>query len=191
MGIVPAPPQFGDNCLQCYPLGRTPKLLKVFIGGMQIGELWYPELGMPRNEYVDLLQDPDWPCWWHTPLGVYPVFHYRTGALSSSFRIEIYIATYMFNSVWSPPCSRGFRNEIDQYQGTYFYGGWAAIRFSQEMADLIGKVTPLVDPDPRMDLFPVDDEKVVVRYAGTKDATNIKIKFDTDLAYFYDEFVGS
>jgi len=49
------------------------------------------------------------------------------------------------------------------------------------LANIITRVTPLIDPDPRMECFPMDDKHVAVRYAGKRDATNIMIKFDTDV----------
>lgn len=50
----------------------------------------------------------------------------------------------------------------------------------EDMADLVKSVTPMIDPDPRMECFPMADEKIVIRYAGKRDATNIYIKVDTN-----------
>jgi len=78
-----------------------------------------------------------------------------------------------------PPCTKHFFNDIDGPDNARFYGGFVYISTVTKLASQIEKFTPMIDPDPRMECFPMADDHIVVRYAGIKDATNVKIKLDS------------
>jgi len=178
MGIVPEPIEYGASCDTCYAAGETPLYFKAIFSGIQRGSLW--ESGMPgnMNGYYDIVQDPTYSCRWrwnspswqhvlyeHTPTYSFVVMTTPGGWVAFMSDIPTHCGTWFANAYTSP-------------NGRIYYGGECVIMHPSEMAAHIEKVTPLIDPDPRMELFTLPDSKASIRYAGKRDATRISIVLD-------------
>lgn len=178
MGIIPTQDEYGDDCAACYSTGKTPNLLKAFVTGIQTGSAWLPEMGPAPNGYHDMYQDVQYPCYFGRVGQPYPCARYKAAAYPSRFWLYFATASLAFLSEARPICFNWFYNSITNPSGNYFYGGRVVIRTPEEIAAIIESYTPMIDPNPRMECFPVDGEKAVIRYAGKKDATNFNMKVD-------------
>lgn len=179
MGIIPTPIVPGDNCLLCWAVGETPTLLKLFLSGIETGAAWNPgDLEAP-NGYWDLTQSVLNPCNFTqaNPVAVTGVA-YSIGQSVCAFQRPASI-----NSFWSNPaveCVQHFTNELVDPAGKFF-SGWGMVTTPAQMQTLIELATPIVGPDPRMELFAMDNGEIVVKFCNIEDGTNIKIKIDTAL----------
>jgi len=178
MGIIPVPNEWGNNCSACFPVGETPKRLKCFFSGIERGDNWLPAAGKPPNGYHDLLQSDGNPCTWNDDPPTWPSITYTVSAVASflSCRTTMFATAFISNP--GSGCKRGFSNNFKTPVGNIFYGGYAAVITPFNMAAMIAKVTPLADPDPRMEFFPISSSQGVLRYAGKRDATNINFLID-------------
>lgn len=185
---MPAHLHYGDDCLDCYHPGKTPLTFKVFFSGIKRGHLWHSGLPVSPNGYWDLRQVPEHPCRWVLDMISPFDIIYRIGAPTNSIAFSFNVTVGIFRSGFRTGCRTGFTNDYEFPIGNHYYGGSCHVETPAAVADIIKSITPMIDPDPRMELFPIDDEVFVVRYAGKRDATNINIKFDTDLKYWYEHF---
>jgi len=188
---MPDQPEYGDDCADCFPIGKTPLYVKVAIGGICRGEWWEPSQGPPPNGYFDLVQSPAVACHWFTLKPEDPVIVWKPRDLITNFLANTVEGHNCFWSGGNPICTRHFTNSPGGWEGSYFYGGHAFVTipgnltggpadFPASLSKVINKVTPMIDPDPRMECFPMADKHIAVRYCGKRDATNIMIKFDTE-----------
>ncbi|GAH19075.1 unnamed protein product [marine sediment metagenome] len=157
-------------------------------GGIERGDAWEPAFGMPPNGYFDLTNDEVFPCLWSHGAPPWPLIRFILQDGNSTLGCKPDSLRVAFSGSINENCRYQFKNGLEGAAGNAFYGGYGHIITPADMGAIIESVTPMIDPDPRMELFPVDDEVSVLRYAGKRDATNIKIKFDTDLAYWYEHF---
>lgn len=179
MGIIPDPVTPGLNCLTCFSAGETPSYLKVFFSGIQRGNTWYEALGMPPNGYYDLQQNPSYPCFYYDTVAGWPQCHFRMYAAQSQLFFKPGPFHTCFTKTYNTKCIFEFENFYQGASGNDFYSGWGHVLVPEQLASIVELVTPLADPDPRLENFPVSDSQTVVRYAGKRDATNINILFDT------------
>lgn len=190
MGIQPATTIYGDDCLLCFAADRTPLTLKVCISGIERTDFWNPFWGYAPNGYHDMLQDNGEPCrWWKDPY-VIPRGWYMHHVGHSHLHWQSSTNEAAFISVSPGPCAVYFENDNLNAPGNGFWKGSAVIVVAGtavggndnppvNLAKIITDVTPMIDPDPRMECFAMPGGMIAVRYAGKRDATNIMIKFDT------------
>jgi len=178
MGIIPTPSEYGVNCAACWPAGETPKYLKVFFSGIKMGDLWLPEYGSPQNGYFDVKQVSGSPCDWYGDTSSYTRVWYEVTADTSYLKMKTPGTESQFLKTYDEGCVKSFVNSIQDPKWAHFCGGTAYVCEPMTLAAVIASVTPLADPDPRMECFPMDLPHVAIRYAGKKDATNIVIEFD-------------
>jgi len=181
MGIIPTPDVPGGGCSACWPAAETPTTLKAFFAGIMKGEFWNEGMGEAPNGYHDISQSPFNNCAWFTS-GL-PLRHclYHAAPTPSSLYFQLTQGIKYFVSADCPACTSYFTNTRTTWEDNDFYGGFAFVSTPEGMSSMIKKITPLLDPDPRMELFPKSDGEIVVRYAGKRDGTNISIKLDTSL----------
>lgn len=183
----------GCECPLCFAYKNTPKYMKCCISGVQCGSLFESGMPSPPNGYFDLSTISPLYCQWTIV---------NPGPYAIVFKL---FDTYSRLSVWGAPPGKMFEAQRDEKcvftfdnmytspGGRYYYGGHAAIAISGELSggggnpplnlsNVINKVTPMIDPDPRMECFPMSSPLVAIRYAGKRDATNVVIKFDPTLA---------
>lgn len=178
MGIMPDETEFGDDCLACWPAGKTPRYVKLFLAGIQRGDDWVPANGQPPNGYWDLEQSDVDPCNFFNMHEGFPAIAWRPSAFLEQLNVVAEGPASAFWARLQPGCRRWYFPLAQGPEHTHFWGGTAFFSTPQILSDVIESVTPLFDPDPRMECFPMEDEKVAVRYAGKRDATNVMIKLD-------------
>lgn len=164
--------------MACWAPGETPKYIKVFISGVKRGFLWEEYMGMPPNGYHDMVQNPSYPCQWTEPPGDFQMARYKAAPDNCYFMTGPFLPETAFVSGDYPLCTKHFTNMFTDFDTTRFYGGTAYLTTPAWMQAMIESITPMIDPDPRMELFPMANEQIIIRYAGKRDATNISIKFD-------------
>lgn len=180
MGIIPDPPGYCNHCAGCFPPNETPAVVKLFVSGIRTGGRWTPDFILPPNGYFDLDVEVALPCRWS---GNFPGpihIDLRSTPLSQALQITSGPATCFGDSHNDDPCGRHFTDFFVDPALTIWYGGNAHFFTPPEMASIIESVTPMVDPNPRMECWAMDNKHVVLRYAGKRDGTNINIKVDTD-----------
>lgn len=180
MGIIPVPISPGWPCLRCFAAGETPNLLKVFFAGIRTGDMWFPGLPPAPNGYHDFIQDFHNHCLWGAddPDEIGSLHWAATG---SSVILTLLASDVAFGGESLTLCKRYFTNKLVVPAGHTYYGGYCYVSTPADMQAMIETVTPIVGPDPRMELFPMADGEIVVKFCNTRDGTNIKIKIDTSL----------
>jgi len=191
MGIQPDIFEEGYSCPICFGYRQTPKYMKCCISGVKCGELWQPGMPPPPNGYHDLITQSPLYCQWviATP-GPYSI---QLKLFNTYSRLVAWGAPpdFMFEKTRNEKCVFSFSNQWEVWDNRYYYGGYAYVTVPGSakgtkdgppvpLSTIINKVTQMIDPDPRMECFPMADGQIAVRYAGKRDATNIMIKFDTD-----------
>lgn len=180
MGIGEGQDKWGANCTLCFNINRTPEWFKVFFSGIERGALWIPAYGMPPNGYYDIQNSHVGPCIWSHGAPPWPLIRYILQDGVSTLACKPDAFRTAFSGRIFENCKDYFTNLLQGAAGNAFYGGYAYIATSVGLAKAVKSLTPMIDPDPKMECFPVADEKIVIRYAGKRDATNISIKFDTN-----------
>lgn len=180
MGIMPDPGTFNNECPLCFPAGQTPTSIKLFASGITYNEDNFPGLPPAPNGYVDLEQSPG-PCQWSgANFLVWRATLTYTG-VDSRVSIEVDDGIFAFNHSPGDLCVKYFENQQQNPAIFAYTGGWVMITTPAAMETMIALVTPLTGPDPRMELFPMEDGLIVLKFCSIQDGTNIKIKLDTAL----------
>ncbi len=183
MGIIPVPEIPGNDCI-CWPADHTPNLVKAFFGGIEIGGLWHAGLPSPPNGYHDLAQSPMVHCEFHIGAPATYRVTYRSAfgfPALANLTCQVAVGEWAFRTAVVPSCTRFFTNSNLNPFNNHYINGWGFICTPAEMAEWIELVTPITGPDPRMELFPMEDGEIVLRFASIQDGTNIEIKVDTAL----------
>jgi len=178
MGIIPEPIEYGNNCNTCYASGETPLYFKAFFSGMKRGSLWTDDMPGNMNGYYDIIQDPTYNCRWRYNSPSWQRVLYEHTPTYSFVVMTTPGGWVAFEADLTPHCGTWFENRYTSPTGRIYYGGECVIMHPSEMSFHIEKVTPLIDPDPRMELFTLPDSKASIRYAGKRDATRISIVLD-------------
>lgn len=179
MGIIPTPTTPGNNCVVCWPPGETPIYLKVFFSGIKKGDNWHGGLPQPPNGYYDYTQIVADPCIYAIPVDVF-FGQLRFRAVDTSLGLLVVPGFPCFAHISPLICPRYLTTDLVFPAGNWYYGGQAFISTPAEMQALIEMAMPVVGPDPRMELFPMEDDKIVIRFANKHENTNMKIKFNVD-----------
>lgn len=190
MGIKPQRTRYGTDCPRCWPAGKTPKYVKCFISGVKTGQDYLPVYGDTPNGYHDLVQHQEYACEFGNVGEGFPYITLSLGVDRTLLRVRNPHLVNSFYELKMQPCADWFTNINREWEDSKFYGGYAHVTvpgeldveehdFYKSLTAIVSSVTPMIDPDPRMECFPMADGKIAVRYAGKRDATNIMIKFDT------------
>ncbi len=179
MGIIPTPTQFGVNCAICWPPGETPGYLKVFFSGIMKGDNWHGGLPQPPNGYWDYIQLGVDPCIFAIPVATFFGQLWFTGA-DTTLGLAVVPGFPCFTYFGPLVCPRYLETNLVFPAGNWYYGGQAFICTPEEMAGWIELVMPVTGPNPRMELFPMVDRQIVIRFASTINGTNMKIKLNVD-----------
>ncbi|MBA7623570.1 hypothetical protein ES703_30967 [subsurface metagenome] len=62
--VEPLPDPFANDCLRCYPPGKTPRILYAVFKGIELGINWNPALPPPPNDTFELIQHDLIHCTW-------------------------------------------------------------------------------------------------------------------------------
>lgn len=180
MGIMPAPIDPGVNCLRCFAPNETPKTLKIFFGDIKTGDLFLPGLPPPPNGYWDISQVALIPCHYEF-FDADKIYEYEMQATKTVLGFTWTASAPAFGALPLTLCTRYFTNWINNPVGNVYWGGFGFVCTPEEMQEWIELVTPITGPDPRMELFPAVDDKIVLKFCDKQSATNIKILVDSTL----------
>lgn len=181
MGINPRKPiGYDDHCAFCFPAGQTPTEVKVFVGGLakaQFGDL--SKLG-EYNGYHDVTTNPGVTCSYRNAPGGDLEIRFTYGNPIALLSIGLVAGGSVFFSGGMPQCSRWYENH-NNFIGNAFWRGWAYVCPAIELEEMAGKVMNPALFESNYDLFPLDNEEIVLRVARIADATNVKFKIDTSV----------
>jgi len=180
MGVKPTPTEYCNRCTDCFPTNGTPETVKLFVSGIRIGDLWTDDWIYPPNGVFTLDVYEALPCRWSGNFPGPVHIDLRSSASSQALQITTGPATVFGDSSVDQPCRRHFTNQVTNPATSIWYGGHAHFYTSEEMVELIEKITPMIDPIARMECWPIADKHNIIRYAGTRDKTSFYFDLDTD-----------
>lgn len=194
MGLMPEPTPIGADCLLCFDAGKTPSSVKCFFGGIERGQNWQVLDGLPPNGYWILFNSPEFPCIWTNTQPAWPIVTFILQDGVSTLGCKPRRFRTAFSGRIFKNCQYHFTNLLQGWPGNAFYGGDGSIAVAGtssggggtppiNLAKIITDITPMIDPNPRMECFPMDSIHTNIRYAGKRDATNIMIKVDTTFLF--------
>lgn len=179
MGIKPDPGTFNNFCPLCFPLDETPESLLLFVSGIEKSP-HFPAITEPAaNGYADLLQLGPF-CDWSGSGGLI----WRGSLIwlvnESRVRIEARRDLFCFTQSVVDVCEVWFENTFQNPNVFAYNYGYAFICTPAQMAKWLELALPVTGPNPRMELFPMADRQIVIRFASIQDGTNLKLRFDVD-----------
>lgn len=181
MSFPPSDPVYGNDCLTCYPAGKTPLFMYASFSQIKMGDLWLPAHGSPPNNIYQLTQTVANPCRWELLLGGGRSVRYT---VSPGLSMLVFVAGLARTAFYSAPlfnCIRFHDNDFDTPVNTFFWDGVAFVFTPWEIQDKIEEYTIVVDPDPQMNVHPVPGEQVVIQYTDQWGDTNVKMLVDLPL----------
>lgn len=180
MGIMPVEDTYNNHCPACFPANESPEIMKLFLGGIEKSPHFPIVPYSPPNGYCDLFQSGTACEWigWNDKI-VLAYWHQVAG--KSALGVQVGGSWFAFAKSDQPACERYFENGFTDPFNFAYTGGWALVTTPMVMQTMIELATPIVGPDPRMELFPMEDGLIVVKFCNIVDGTNVKIKLDTAL----------
>ncbi len=179
MGIKPAIGTFNDTCQLCYPADETPQLLKLFVSGI-VKSPNFPAIPEPApNGYADLLQTL-LACEWFGDGLTVPEAYCNFWVHSSRVHVKINPFLWAFASTVVDVCESWFENAFVNPATNAYTGGYAFLCTPAQIQSWIELAMPVTGPDPRFELFPMENRQIVIRFASTQDGTNLKLRLDVD-----------
>ncbi len=171
---------FGNDCLNRFAAGETPKFITVRYTGMQQGDDWIPADGAPQNIEASLQQNAINACLFLAVDGLNEFFLFFT---ATSIQIAINFDVFgnvFFGEVFSTTAIT-VQNNLNNPVGTHFFGGEAAIAILpgvdlQEIHGVQDALNMEHSSNTFASVFPVNTDKAVFRIGRRSDGTNISIK---------------
>lgn len=180
MGIDPNEEGLSDRCPLCFPANKTPDRLYARVSGMKKGLGWTPLFGSVPNGLWVLKQEPG--CNWSSnPGGRQAFLRYSTNF--SNFTLTVPVLGTVFFRTRLLNCKAFFINQLTGPTGV-FYDGICCISWTNppDGPSLLRPAEALaIDLRPGQtfaEIYPVEDDVNVYRYATKRDGTKIYIKFD-------------
>lgn len=170
---------WGDDCLNCFTAGKTPKRLYVTINGVQITQQWVEDYGEPVNGQFILNQT--WPCKWeggHS--GAWVTVDY-TGPYPILWAVTEKFYWY-FKEEQTEGCPFFWINEYQGPGGLFMHGNaFVFIREQTNSPPSIKKTLDMLGEVPDKDTFAEgvvkDDGRGGIRIARFRDGTCCRIYF--------------
>ncbi len=180
MGHGTDPSEYGDDCLCCWPPGETPLAAYVSYEGLEGCHPEDPDFPQPKNAAVEVIQDPVHACYWLSSVDPYLYAWDPCQGVNNG--------CYQANGVWDTfkgwqvgNCDAYFDNvNVCGQAFVAAEGGQAAVVFNTSHIDhslgsLMAAINMEQGPETKFDFIPASEEKICVRFARKKDATNILI----------------
>lgn len=176
---------YGNDCLRGWDAGKTPKYIylrfSLIVKCPDWDEVVYQ---IPPNDRVfKLTQDETHSCLWEvTTTGWHVILDLQFDYPNTIVWLE-YMPTggvYFFDVV-PLPFDEGvvYHNKnLDCEQGRPSYSGIAVLTYTPQATDLLKAINITKGDDLFMELFPLDDGKLVYKFCRIAESTNIKILFE-------------
>ena len=129
MGIRVEPDDYGDDCLTCWPAGKTPKSVFATFSGIQTGDWWRSNYPPPPNGPFKLNQVDGYPCIFSYFGTIWTVIYsaktnFPPGTQSSLIIDCIPLgAASTFAQLLDGTCHYSFENNTTLPAGNFFYEG--------------------------------------------------------------------
>lgn len=180
MGHSTIPTEPGEDCLCCWPPGDTPKAAYISFEGITDCGWDIPAVPAPMNASVEVIQSEFDPCFWtssvaHWTFSWDPCMGDMNGCYQD-WQIE-----KMFKGWQEGNCNTHFYNTLSCGPAhIYGGGGAAAVVFNMGHLDAsLGSLMHSINMEPaeetKFDFWPASEERICIRLARKKDATNILI----------------
>lgn len=175
---------FGNNCLECFPVDETPKKIVAYFSGIELTDTQHPdEPGPPRSSWA-LEQDVDNPCfWWQDDPPHWGCGYYAKD--NGDSRIALWYGAFSyFASVIEETCITAFANQnLDIGPPISGINGdaqvfWRPESSSPSVRGIMKKINMEPHRNTMFEGFPLDATYAVAKFCRTRDATNVKIKFE-------------
>lgn len=179
MGNIVFPDEFGNDCLACFPPGKTPLKMVCSTTGIKAGNLWVPIDGAPANGTWHLQQIA--PCWYINTFGPYDI-SFVIDVPGSSLHLTGNLLRDHFNGWNAASCKYWFSNLLDTPVGNHFYGGQAQVVFvplgaSPSVAHIMELINMERDTKTKCDPIPTAGGNLQLRLANTLRSDNILIEY--------------
>lgn len=175
---------FDNNCLACFDPGETPKKMFVTFTGIKfIDPNVLKNIGAVQIHWV-LEQSGVTPCRWNASKPPAWNVSYIANDVFGSGLFCTYQVFNVFNSIHPAPCDTGFENQnIPGPPDMICFDGrgqvfWRPETNSPSIKGIMKKINMEPHRNTMFEGFPLDDTHAVAKYCRTRDATNIKIKFE-------------
>ncbi len=180
MGIPLIKGPFNDECRTCFAPDKTPVDVWASISGVTYGDQWTASTERALNGVHQLKNSGA--CVWQATIGGWLLL-YHSGSPPSFFRVTKAGHFDMFIASFFASCITHFVNsQTDPGPNEYILGqvslSWTAPVTTKSIINVASKLNIAENEKTFAEVFPVDSDKNVYRYAKKKDATNVKILFD-------------
>lgn len=181
MGIPAVPVEYGDDCLACYPAGKTPLKIWASVTGIKPGELEPVGGWHCPNGFFLLTQDEILPCKWSCES--WPeICQLTLDTPWATFGLQDKNGQQAFYKQYFQACAWDFENAIDIWDDNFYYGGNCSLKacLDDEDTDLISVMKLLnIEPSAKLlcEFFPISDSQGIFKYCRKSDKTNISVKF--------------
>ena len=171
---------FGNDCLNRFDAGETPKFLTLRLTGMQQGDDWVPADGAPPNLEVTIEQNVTVACLFFENIDLNDFFIlFGIAVVTVSIDFDVF-GNIFFGQVFTATAIV-IPNSLNNPVGSHFYGGEAAIGIlpGDDTTKFHGVQDALNmehSSETFGSVFAAETDKAVFRFGRGSDGTNISIK---------------
>lgn len=175
------PIEYGDNCLACFASGETPEFVYVRFSLVEIcpGALDPNCITPPNDRLFKLAQVDGFPCQYRYDTDPWHVFWNFSvaGPPLSAIQLRDWTESIYFAATPAECLAEGtvIHNDVGGcVPHDCVTGGIAVVTWSPQATALLEGMNIIKGYDLFMELFPLEDGKLVYKFCRTKDGTNIK-----------------
>lgn len=185
MGNPIEPPEYGDDCDDCFAPGETPAKVILNFTGVKIKPGKDPEPGhSPNGVFILTGGFQGYPCRYYFENGYYRVYFSFVGpTLKTDIILDIWIHTYF----WArnlPMCGNYAVNDPTGEQADGGYDGHCQVTWAEPTpgpsASLAASLAGVpVDENTMFEPFPIDVDYHSFRLANVKYSSNVLLKIES------------
>ena len=176
---------YGDDCLQCWDSGKTPKHVYVRFAIIKRRTDQVPDVCLtpPNDRVFKLTQDSREPCaWFYDQAGWTVRFDLvMQGVGNTWLYLDDTIGNHYYSSI-TASCYQGGTVLHNDFDGTEpiccGYIGIACVTWTPQATKLLSDVNMKKASNLFMELRPLEDGRLVYKFCRLQDATNVKILFE-------------
>lgn len=178
---------YGDDCLACFPAGKTPKYVWVrfILLASCVPDLDPPCAAPPNDRVFKLTQDDSVPCFWRYLSDDWIIWYYTTFGSPPKTRLDLWdtLGRVHFLALEDACAPEGtvFNNTVlCSMFGACTHEGIATVTWTQEATNLMAAINMQRGDDVFMELHPLVDGNKIYKFCRLRDATNIAIELEPD-----------
>lgn len=179
--MPPVEIEYGDDCLAAFDAGKTPKFIYVRLSGMS--KCPAGDHQPPNGRVFKIRQSAVNPCSWFDVFEVWEVsFNIWVGPLRTNINLHNDDdGLDYFEDTQVNPADEGHVHHNDIVACNGVFGGKDGIAiatWSPQATTLLESINMAKSVNLFMELFPLEDGKLVYKFCRLQDATNVKILFE-------------